>query len=283
MVNFSHSSGPQRGNVMLSVMVISAILMAIGATLYNSYIVGEADSVEKSLLEVRTYWAMMGHANYMIGRVGAQGVCPRATTDTINTTSVAGGDCTNSADDDPTDNEKSAPPFGGRAHRYDSRVASMQYYLEGDSTKPELHDQGARSLSSPGARRWYYPQDMFDDLANSGNNYHLDITSVVTDITSGTKTFPNGDGRMRLDLSVKAVGSVPVLLNLENRLPSLTVGFCVYDQYGINDNGTLADLSDDVPLSRTASSKCGPNPSVITTPKEGRAFVQFIEWNKPTQ
>lgn len=266
----------QHGNILLSVMVISAVIMGIGATLYNNYVVSEADAVDKSLVDIRAYWAMKGHVNYMLGRVGYQGLCPANAADSTSYTQL--GSCrdtsaTSSGDSQPGDNETSNPPFTSRTLATPSRVASMQYLFDGDSTPGtslntiELHDITPHNIQSPGVRRWHYPVDLFtaDPTSNYGD-YSLDVESIVRDLQEPSDSDTNNDARMRVDLDVRASNGAPIAEDAPSRLERLTIGFCVQDLYQSSPGVYSPDTS------RYCSA---------VTDQEGWNKIQFIQWNKP--
>jgi len=269
----------QTGNVMLSVMVISAILMGIGATLYNNYIVSEAEAVEKSLVDTRTYWAMIGNANLLLGRISGQGI-------PCNWSISVGNLQTNA---DQTDSTPTTKCTGdgvrvGSASISDSvRIGAMQYYFDESTQFHDADDSsvGARSITKPGTKIWKYPIEPFDP-GNMGL-YSIYIGSSiekVADLPSGSAKYTTDTGRFRIDLSAKKADGSPVVLDLVTRFPTLTVGFCVVDQSGHTiDPGTGKQIPNTPYL---VGSSCGAPPSGVGTIAEGYNQIQFLQWNMKT-
>lgn len=256
----------QTGNVMLSVMVISAILMGIGATLYNNYIVSEAEAVEKSLVDMRVYWAMIGNANLLFGRVSGQGLPCNSSGNPLDVSDLA----TNANSAGPTsptytctsDGPASAPTSSTNEHR----VGSLQYYFDGPSQFNDGNNGPARGISTPGVKIWSYPVETF---VSGGSNYTLSIDSVVSRLQNLSFTPPSyqpNDGRFRVDMSVISSGDVPVLGDLVSRSPRLTVGFCVVDQI----------RSPYTAPSDLAANGCG---AITSKSREGYNQIEFLQWN----
>jgi len=260
----------QRGNVLLSVMIISAVLMSIGATIYNHYIVSEAESVDKSLVDIRAYWAMMGGVHFALGRAAGAGLCDPSQTLAYNAAHACASNDNGAASSD-------VPPFSRDEF---SRAGSLQYFLDvdagrfDDANDPDL---SARDVNNPGLKIWRYPVDNFDGDMNVP--YSIGIRTSVNDLKdSGGSPTPT-DGRLRIDLRVRRVGSAPVLSDLVDRTGTLTVGICVFDQNNYIDPTVTPP---GVVPTNAASVSCA-SPQISTTLgsiADGRSAIQFIQWNK---
>jgi hypothetical protein len=84
----SSPSGPQaspqwrqRGFVLVTVSAVGVIVVLIFSSVIAYVATAEANSVARSLLQVRGYWAMMGHAQYVRARLPrvADGLVANAT------------------------------------------------------------------------------------------------------------------------------------------------------------------------------------------------------------
>ena len=58
----------QRGSIMLAVFFLMILLALLASSLVNHFVTNEADAIAKSLVRVRAYWAMAGHANFVASR-----------------------------------------------------------------------------------------------------------------------------------------------------------------------------------------------------------------------
>jgi len=248
----------QTGNVMLSVMVISAILMGIGATLYNNYIVSEADAVEKSLVDARVYWAMIGNNNLLLGRVSGRGIPCNSSGSTATL-----GDLT----------QNSTAAMGSlyacatgstrataTAEDNTERVGALQYYYDGDVQFHDGDGASARGISSPGTKTWKYPVETF---GGDSGEYKFAIQSVVRqriDPANPAAQYSQDGYKFRGDYIVYSMGSIPVLSDLVDRFPRLAVGFCVVDQRGTDP---------------TLGQTCGSPPAM----SEGYNRIEFLQWN----
>lgn len=73
----------QRGAVLVTIMVVTAISMLIVSMLVNHLALQEALTIEQHLAETRVHWAKVGHMNYILSRAwrnhnvlcGAGGTC----------------------------------------------------------------------------------------------------------------------------------------------------------------------------------------------------------------
>jgi len=255
----------QRGNVLLSVMVISAVLMSIGATIYNHYIVGEAESVEKSLVDIRTYWAMMGSTNFVLGRTGGTGLCSQLITDTITNNAVR--PCGVNDNGVSTAN---VPEFDRDGT---SRAGSMQSFLDVGAGRLNDADDtlGERSVNRPGIKIWRYPTD---DFTQSVVPYSFGIRTSINDIRQPDGNYNPIDGRLRIDLDARWVGTAPVLADLAARTGRLTVGICVVDEQIYPYTGATGELT---------AANCGGHSFPLSppgNPPEGYNSIQFIQWDK---
>jgi len=257
---------PQRGAVLVTVMVFMLILMAMASGLVNYFLTSEANEVESLLVDVRAYWAQIGHVNYMLSRAAASGVCGTNDNTTNNTDYYCG------PNDD--DNTRTNPPFTTRTTK--SPAGSLQSYLDGDSGRLEIHNRradgssGSSSLIDPGSRQWFYPQ-----YSNKSSQYYITVSAVVRD--HGTAT----DGRLRVDVSVVASGTVPVINGLENRADRLTVGFCVNDNKKISSSTQPLTYTYTGCTSGTDASDATKSPPYTATGQEGLAYIQFVMRNAP--
>lgn len=268
-----HSVKNQRGNIMLSVMVVSAIIMAIGATLYNSYIVSESEDVEKSLADVRAYWAMIGTVKFALGRVGGQGLPCSSIGDLSGNSSTF---CTR----DASAAENANPPFTGRAMT--DRVGAIQYYLDGNGFQDQFNDasdttSAQRDISNPGIKMWRYPVDNFD---GSSVPYQFGIQTIVRDILSSQNADNPYDGRIRFDLTVPDISTInsslaPAVRNMPSSFPRMTVGACVVDQQ--TNPTTLYSPQYNTNTGTSNLLSCG------TVSNEGYNRIMFIRWNMPFQ
>lgn len=261
----------QSGNVMLSVMVISAIMMAIGASLYNNYIVSEADAVEKSLIDARVYWAMMGNTNLLLGRTTGQGIpC-----DTGGLTTSLGSRAENSDVAAYPLHACASDGTGTSSTASDNmvRVGALQYYFDGPNQFN--NDAGvSSSISNPGSRTWRYP---VENYVGADVDNKILIRSIVRQRRDpSTSTYLSDDGRFRLDSSVSGVGSVPALGGLMERFPTLIVGFCVRDQIG------YSGINHSLRTPAVGSLRqCGSTPITGVSPatSEGYNQIEFVQWN----
>lgn len=71
--NVSH----QQGNAILIVSIIGFVAMATLGTASAFSVFAEGRAVQESLAETRSYWAAVGHANYVLSRSRQAGVCLR--------------------------------------------------------------------------------------------------------------------------------------------------------------------------------------------------------------
>ncbi len=293
----------QRGAVLLTVMVIMAIIMLMAGTLTNYFLTSEENEVEASLVDVRTYWAMMGHVNYMFSRVGGQGLCG----DTDNTNSshsntdyfcgMSTGTAASWASKCDQNNTpiacfddaavNTSLPFTATNNAFPAvsptgyPARSLQSYLDGDATltpkrvEIQLDSQGnAPTFASPGFRRWVYPQQTNVSATDTANPYFITIQALVRD--HGILALPNNDRDLRVDISVTDSGTIPVLSDLKDRADRLTVGFCVDDS--VLDTGTSKYYY--VGCGTVSSGLATPVLSG-TTPYEGIAKIQFLMRNAP--
>jgi hypothetical protein len=270
-------SNAQRGNIMLAVMVVSAILMAIGATLYNSYIVSESEAVEKSLADIRAYWAMVGTVNYTLGRVGGQGLpCS-------SIANLSGNGLTFCLQDASTA-EPTNPPFIGRAMT--DRVGAIQYYLDGNGSQDQFNDDddptgNQRDISNPGIKMWRYPVDNFDGV---NVPYQIGVQTIIRDLFPSLNSEYPYDGRIRIDLSLVDISTkttilAPDIKNMPTSFPRMTVGACVVDQSTTSTppNTLTPPYNSSGNPSYSLSTSCGSGAT------EGSNKIMFIRWNMPFQ
>ena len=263
MSNQIQKAKNQRGAVLLSVMVITVVLMLLASTLINYFLTSEAAEIENSLIDVRTYWAMMGQTTYMMSRAGGQGLCGPGNPLATNATAY----CTAGDDFDPS----LVPPFTTRVDATPTSPAeSLQKYLDSEiQTRDYAGTLTAHTIVNPGSRRWVYPQEI-DHTASASSTVGTDATNPYFITVAGVVSdhLATGDGNLRIDLSVVDTGTVPALYGLKDRVDRLTVGFCVVDSQQ-NTDGVRFD-----------NKGCGvATPSA--THKEGMTNIQFLLRNAP--
>ena len=275
-----YAQNKQRGAVLLTVMIIMAVIMLMAATLIDYFLASEASEVEASLVDVRTYWAMMGHVNYMLSRVGGQGLC--GITDNVadmannNATYYCGGNTPSTDDYAANDDPNQVFPFSRGSSPTAYPAGSLQSYLDGDATlsvpRVEIQNrdyQGGTTTPSfayPGSRRWVYPQQL-NQSSDDINPYYLTIQALVRD--HGV----NNDLDLRIDMSIIDSGSMPSLFDLKDRSDRLTVGFCVVDS-SLTNPGDSYNPTANPYISRGCNVSGG-------TSQEGITKIQFLMRNAP--
>lgn len=235
----------QRGSAMIAVMVAMMLLMLLGSTLVNHFAVVEAQAVEENLAEVRSYWAMMGHMNYMLSRARSQGLCNntgyQATLTANDDDYCTGGDFSVSSGETT---DLSRP---GLSTNY-SRVGALQRYLVGTD---ELQSESAEDLTNS-FMRWRYPTGTDPRLAtSSSDSNYIDIRGFVRPRasdnlkpTTAQNSLNNADLLMSIELEVvKTDTNIPPLIDLGERVRRLTIGFCTTDA---GPDGGDADVIADI-------------------------------------
>ena len=248
----------QRGAVLITVMVFMVVLMLLASGVTNYFLTSEDREVEGLLADVRTYWAEIGHVNYMLSRLAASGLCGQTgnsdTTTNLNANKYCGG--TGLVDDDD-------PAISSRTTK--SPAGSLQSYLDGDPTpttgagRSEIQSGGL--YTNPGKRQWFYPQ--YTDVTS---NYSISVQAVVRD------HLDINDYELRVDVSVVGSGTAPAAYSLKDQPNGITVGFCVVDSQKVI-SGPLTGAYDN--------RGCGTGDATASSDKskEGTAMIEFIMRN----
>lgn len=258
----------QHGSALIAVMVAMMLLMLLGSTLVNHFAVTEAQAVEDNLAEIRSYWAMMGHMNYMLSRASARGLCnatdyqvdsdPNALI--TNANAYCDGNDFFASSGDTIDLIRSGLGLSTTSR---SRVGAMQRYLAGTN---ELQSGSVEDLTNS-FMRWRYPTGTNPSLpiSQADSNY-IDIRGFVrprdaTNLQPTGNQNINSDLLMSLDLEVVSTDTnIPPLRNLGERVRRLTIGFCATDAAaGVDSNG---------------------NPITVVAPgcgiAEGQSLINFV-------
>lgn len=245
-------SGRQAGGVLPIIMVMMAILMAFASGIIDYFESREVLEVERSLAELRAYWAAIGELNYVRSRALADGLCPLLPGDPDPYKGCSKKDwdatSTNSA-------------ILNRAElSINSRAGALQKYIDMNSgVITELGTVGGTGCSAsgcqqPGVRLWSYPipkevrdyaQSSSEVSAWNGNLAKYDfgyqfyvwarIRARDTDIwaavaPSASKGAMLADFQVSKHRSGEAASNHPeALLDIHSRFRRLVIGFYVND------------------------------------------------------
>ncbi|MEI8394252.1 MAG: hypothetical protein WCF85_05910 [Rhodospirillaceae bacterium] len=250
----------QEGAVLPFIMVMMAVLMMIGTGVFQYIVLVEIKEVDASLADVRAYWAMMGHFNYMAIRAGKDGLCS-------GSSGFCGGN----------DFSGNGAKFGSRTLTWlggstDTIGASLQHYLDGNS---EL--QMPADLNNPGVHHWYYPL-----RTDSFSPYWFDVWASVRQrdkeslapLSAGA-TYDNNDQLFIMDLELNhgtvSFSSLSPLANIQNRLQRLMIGFCSVDSFNVG----IAEYKKGCgnPVSDVSSAGTATGRGSV----DGQIKIQFIQ------
>ena len=305
---------PQRGAVLLVVMLLMVVLMLIAAGLSNYFLTSEDQAVENLLIDVRTYWAQMGHVYYVLSRTGGQGVCgsldnstnnqkyycgttstSAPTDDDSNGTCDSSGSCgkissesTAYAKSDVFTNSYTPLSFTGRPSNNNTPASSLQKYSVELDTLDKLASSSAPTVIDPGSRRWTFPQDNTYGESNVTTDYYITLRSVVRDrrMTDQNGAFASPPSypaditssapqkHPQLRMDISVIDSGTMVSSLG---PSINGLKDRADRLTIGFGVTDSYLSD--PGTNTYTNRGCNTPSNVTSSYEGQVCIEFIMRN----
>jgi|GEM_PF-3861400 len=263
------ASAAQRGAVLPTVMIMMMVLTMMGVAVLEYTGLSEVREVEKSLADVRAYWAMMGHFNYMASRASEQGLC---------SSSAKGNWAANVltyCQHDYVGSGTPAPAATTRTGLTSAAVAgSLQDYLDHE-TSSVVDELQNGTIVDPGVAIWTYPvrnNASFSATHNgSSASNQFSVWGMVRprDADNLAPSTNSEDGLMIMDLELERISSsadtsITALRDIGKRVARLMIGFCVYD-------------SEDTGSSTYNNKGCGATASGVTPATEGAIKIEFIQ------
>ncbi|MEI6985768.1 MAG: hypothetical protein WCK65_06535 [Rhodospirillaceae bacterium] len=256
----------QEGAVLPFVMVMMMVLMMIGTGVFEYIVLTEVKAVDASLADVRAYWAMMGHFNYMAVRASQGGLCSGTGKYTVADPLIPNTMGANAATLCGTDFSVDAAAIPRPALTTASIGGSLQDYLDNAN---ELHwEAPVGTIINPGRHRWFYP--LRTDTAAT-TNFWFDVWASVRprDANSLVLNGNNNDQFFIMDIELNrnsaALSALPAIGGILQRWQRLMIGFCAVD------SAQVIPATNPVTYANTGCGAAG------VANLEGQVRIQFMQ------